>query len=125
MRVAAAERVTPDIKRFTLVCERGGELPAFSAGSHIEVTPDDDEAPAFRNAYSLVSPPHETQFYQIAVRRDDSARAKGGSRHLHEQIRPGAILRITPPKNRFPLVRHATKHLLIAGGIGITPFFSH
>ena len=115
--------VTPQVKRFTLGCAEGGRLPAWSGGSHIGVTLTDGDR-TWRNSYSLIGVPGETQFYQIAVRREDSARSKGGSVFLHERVREGNTLEISAPHNYFPLARHAKKHVLIAGGIGITPFLA-
>jgi len=122
-RVVDVEAITPRVKRFTLGCAAGGRLPAWSGGSHIRVTLTDGER-SWQNSYSLIGTPGETHFYQIAVRREDSLRSKGGSLFLHEQVQPGDTLKISAPGNYFPLARHAKKHVLIAGGIGITPFLA-
>jgi ferredoxin-NADP reductase len=44
---------------------------------------------------------------------------------MHEEVKPGMELEISVPANNFPLAPSAAKHLLIAGGIGITPIFAH
>ena len=121
--IAEAAPITPQVKRFTLRCAVGGRLPAWSAGSHVGVTLTDGQQ-TWRNSYSLIGTPGETEFYQIAVRRAEPERSKGGSRFLHEQVREGDTLEISAPHNYFPLARHAKKHVLIAGGIGITPFLA-
>ena len=77
----------------------------------------------WHNSYSLTGTPGETAFYQIAVRKDVST-SQGGSVYLHEQVQPGDTLEIGTPRNFFGLARHARKHILIAGGIGITPFLA-
>jgi ferredoxin-NADP reductase len=123
VRMTHSEPLTPRVKRFTLECAAGGRLPAWSGGSHIGVTLTDGQC-SWRNSYSLIGTPGETRFYQIAVRREDAARSKGGSLFLHEQVQPGDTLEISAPGNYFPLARHARKHVLIAGGIGITPFLA-
>jgi ferredoxin-NADP reductase len=56
------------------------------------------------------------------VRRDESGR--GGSLYLHDRVREGATLHISYPVNLFPIDHRARKHLLVAGGIGITPFLA-
>ncbi|HXG29059.1 MAG TPA: PDR/VanB family oxidoreductase [Nevskiales bacterium] len=119
--VADVEQLTPLIKLFTLVPVGGGRLPGFSGGSHIVVTME-DRGKRHRNPYSLLSSPEDTRYYQIAVRRDDAGR--GGSRFMHERVAPGTVLAISTPFNLFPLNRLARKHILIAGGIGITPFLA-
>jgi dimethylamine monooxygenase subunit B len=121
VRVLAVERVTPQIKRFTLAPIAGGELPAFSGGSHIIVVMHGAQR-VYRNPYSLMSSPSELGSYQISVLRVDPSR--GGSAFMHEQVRVGSELEIAHPVNLFGLAKLARKHLLLAGGIGITPFMA-
>jgi ferredoxin-NADP reductase len=121
VKVAAIEPVTPTVRRFTLMAADGGELPRFSGGSHVVVTMHGAER-SWRNAYSLTSSPERRDHYQIAVRRLDASR--GGSAFLHDAVALGDVLEISPPANLFALAATARKHLLIAGGIGITPMLA-
>ncbi len=73
-------------------------------------------------SYSLVNAPGESHRYVIAVNREASS--KGGSSYLHDRIRVGQVLSISPPRNSFPLTETAAHSVLIAGGIGITPLWS-
>ena len=123
VRVARIEAVTPQVKQFTLECASGGRLPAWSAGSHVPVLLTDGER-CWRNSYSLIGMPGETAQYQIAVRKE-AAMSKGGSVYLHEQVQAGDTLEIGTPRNFFAPARYARKHVLIAGGIGITPFLAY
>jgi ferredoxin-NADP reductase len=75
-----------------------------------------------RNAYSLISDPYDGSGYEIAVRREDQGR--GGSRFMHAMVQPGMQMRVSAPLNLFALDARARKHVLIAGGIGITPFIA-
>ncbi|MEJ2061269.1 MAG: PDR/VanB family oxidoreductase [Gammaproteobacteria bacterium] len=120
--VANIEEVTPLVKRFTLVPAEGGSLPGFSAGSHIMVHMPGEER-TYRNAYSLMSAPNDRSCYQIGVRRQEESR--GGSVYMHEKVKTGDLLRINPPANLFAIDRLSAKQILIAGGIGITPFMSY
>jgi ferredoxin-NADP reductase len=43
---------------------------------------------------------------------------------MHTRVSAGTQLRITPPGNQFPVHQLARKHILVAGGIGITPFMA-
>jgi ferredoxin-NADP reductase len=113
--------VTPMIKRFRFAAADGGPLPSFSGGAHVIVEMHDGSV-LRRNPYSLMSPPSQTSSYTISVRRDDAGR--GGSRFLHREVGPGSTLTISRPVNLFPIDWRARKHLLIAGGIGITPFLA-
>jgi len=93
----------------------GSALPAFSAGSHIDV-----HLPGgLIRQYSLCNHPDEQHRYLIGVLKDPASR--GGSQSLHEHIKGGDRLRISEPRNLFPLVHEARRSLLFAGGIGITP----
>jgi ferredoxin-NADP reductase len=121
VRVERVESITADIRRFTLVPEDGTHLPAYSAGSHVVVTMRGD-ARTWRNAYSLTKPAGARDAYQIMVRRVPASR--GGSAFMHSQVREGSRLEISMPSNFFPLARRASKHVIVAGGIGITPFLS-
>lgn len=118
--VSKIDDVASDIRLLTLIQPEGQHLPGFSGGSHISVViPNGNDTP-LRNAYSLMSSPYDTSSYQIAVRRMDNGR--GGSSWLHE-IGEGQALSITPPINLFPLHKLGRLHILLAGGIGITPIF--
>jgi ferredoxin-NADP reductase len=119
VRVIAIEKVTPLIKHFTLAPAAGGALPAFSGGSHIIVVMSGAHR-IHRNPYSLMSSPGELATYEIGVRRMEQSR--GGSHFMHDQVQVGSELQIAQPVNLFALDKIARKHLLIAGGIGITPF---
>ena len=121
VEVAAIEQVTPLIKHFTLTAADGGPLPAFSGGSHIIVVMR-GALRTHRNPYSLLSSPRQLDSYDIGVRRMEESR--GGSHYMHDVVRVGTALEIAHPVNLFPLDKVARKHVLIAGGIGITPFMA-
>jgi tetrachlorobenzoquinone reductase len=96
--------------------EPGVVLPPFDAGSHIDIHLPG--SPLVRS-YSLLNAPSERHRYCIAVNRD--AVSRGGSKTMHEAIRPGQVLNISAPRNNFPLKEGAAGTVLIAGGIGVTP----
>jgi len=93
-------------------------LPAFEPGAHIDLhlTPD------LVRSYSLLNPCTEGDRYRIAVLNDRNSR--GGSRHVHERLTVGSMLDISPPRNHFPLNPDASRSVLVAGGIGITPILA-
>lgn len=72
--------------------------------------------------YSLCNAPSETHRYVIGVLRD--ANSRGGSVAMHENLKEGDRLVISPPRNHFPLEPVATHSVLVAGGIGVTPLLS-
>lgn len=121
VKVAAIEQVTPLVKHFTFVKEDGSAFPAFSGGSHVVVSLNIGGR-VHRNPYSLMGSPEDTEAYHISVRKQEKSR--GGSVFLHENVTVGMSFKITYPVNLFALAKKGRKHILIAGGIGITPFMS-
>lgn len=121
LRVAKITPLSPLVTRFRFECPEGGALPLFSGGAHVVVEMPDGGI-LRRNAYSLISDPMDGSGYEIAVRREDAGR--GGSRFMHSRVAEGDQLRIGAPVNLFSLDLRARKHVLIAGGIGITPFLA-
>lgn len=121
VRVAEVIEVNELIKRFRFVARDGSPLPAFSGGAHTVVEMDDNGTRRL-NPYSLMSDPENTSGYEISVRRDDQGR--GGSLYMHRHVKPGMEMVLSYPVNLFPLDTRARKHLMIAGGIGITPFLA-
>jgi ferredoxin-NADP reductase len=121
VEVVAIEQVTPLIKHFTFAAAGGGSLPAFSGGSHVIVVMRGKDR-VHRNPYSLLGSPSNLDRYEIGVRRMEESR--GGSHFMHDQVRVGSRIEIAHPVNLFQLDKIARKHVLIAGGIGITPFLA-
>ena len=115
VRVARKTVEAVDICSFELVAADGSALPSFSAGSHVDV-----QVPGgLTRQYSLCNDPSESHRYLIGVLKD--AATRGGSKAMHEQLGEGDMLTISAPKNHFALAHDAKRHLLLAGGIGITP----
>ncbi|HEX3382967.1 MAG TPA: PDR/VanB family oxidoreductase [Paraburkholderia sp.] len=113
--VARRRDEAPGIASFELASENGQPLPAFDAGSHVDVHLPN----GLVRQYSLCNDPRETHRYLIAVLRDEAGR--GGSKAVHELVREGERLQISAPRNHFALADDAAHHLLLAGGIGVTP----
>jgi len=96
----------------------GAELPGFTPGAHIEL----HLAQGIVRQYSLCNDPRERDRYRVGVGLSPSSR--GGSRHVHQSLRVGDVIKVTPPRNNFPLAEDAAKHVFFAGEIGITPILS-
>jgi ferredoxin-NADP reductase len=90
--------------------------PAAGPGAHVDL----HLAPGLARSYSLVEA--TPQQYVLAVLRDRNSR--GGSRHVHEQLRVGQTIEISHPRNHFVLDESAEMTVLLAGGIGITPLYA-
>lgn len=119
LQVEVAERVeeTPEIARFVLVSPDGGDLPAFTAGAHVDVT-----VAGFTRQYSLSNDPARRDRYEIAVLRDPASR--GGSAAIHAGLNAGDRLTISAPRNHFALLAGEGPVALFAGGIGVTPILA-
>ncbi len=107
-----------DIKSFELVSADGQLFPPITPGSHIDV----HIADGIIRQYSLCNGPDNTQSYLIAVKKE--AASRGGSSAMHEKIKVGDTLSIGMPRNNFSLIAQAKRHVLLGGGIGITPLLS-
>jgi vanillate O-demethylase ferredoxin subunit len=115
VRVAAKTPLAEGICSFELQATDTAELPAFTAGAHVDVLMPG----GLTRQYSLCNDPAERHRYLIAVLRESASR--GGSATMHERVQVGDALTISAPKNHFPLVGTARRSLLLAGGIGVTP----
>jgi vanillate O-demethylase ferredoxin subunit len=114
VRVADVADIADSIKLYELE-PLSGSLPPFKAGAHIDLHLGN----GLKRSYSLVNDESERHRYCIAVALDRATR--GGSRFIHDSIRPGEVLDIEEPTNSFALVESAANSVLIAGGVGITP----
>ncbi|MET3730046.1 ferredoxin-NADP reductase [Fictibacillus halophilus] len=121
VRVTSIEKITKQVKKFTLSPETGKELPRFSGGAHISTYLKTSTGLIVRQ-YSLISHPDDITKYGIAVRLSENS--KGGSLHWHQDMKVGDRLQISYPKNHFSLSFKARHHVFYAAGIGITPFLS-
>jgi len=108
---------TPDVKVIVLVPSAGLRLPAYAPGAHIDVaTPC-----GLIRQYSLCALYEDGTSYRIAIKLVEESR--GGSRDMHNHLAVGDSLLISSPRNNFGIQKGA-HHVLIAGGIGITPLFA-
>jgi vanillate O-demethylase ferredoxin subunit len=92
-------------------------LPSPTPGSHVDVHLPSGQI----RQYSLCGDPDDDTVYQIAVKREDEGR--GVSRWMHENLAVGCTIPVSAPRNNFQLAA-VTRHVFIAGGIGITPILS-
>lgn len=115
VRVERMTRLAEDVVEVLLVDPSGADLPAWEPGAHI--------APRLPNGvsrqYSLCGADGGT--WTIAVHRSPSSR--GASSYVHDQLRVASTLTVEGPVNHFAL-EPAARHLMVAGGIGVTPILS-
>jgi ferredoxin-NADP reductase len=117
VRLSAIRYAARDTNIYELTSLDGKPLPAYEPGAHIDLHLPN----GIVRQYSLLEPEPEPQRFTIGVKRDPASR--GGSRYVHDELRVGRTLKISAPRNNFPLVETAPHVILFAGGIGITPIW--
>lgn len=117
VEIADKRTLAEDIAGLDLVAATDATLPGFSAGAHIDVHLSDGMV----RQYSLWNDPAERGRYRIGVLRE--ADGRGGSQRMHD-LETGNRLRVSAPRNSFPLAEQGTRAILLAGGIGITPLLA-
>lgn len=123
LTVTAIAVAARGVRHVRLTDSSGRTLPSFTPGSHIVLRCGTCEnGRVRRNSYSLVGPEFEPDHYAISVRLDENGR--GGSRWIHE-LAVGDIVGTGMPQSAFAPVLTARHHVLVAGGIGVTPILSH
>lgn len=118
LRLKSRHDEAQGIVALELIDPAGATLPPFEAGSHLLV----ECAPGVVRSYSLCNAPSQRSAYLIGVLRDPQSR--GGSAAVHERWQIGQTVRVSRPRNHFPLADGDGRVLLLAGGIGITPMLS-
>ncbi|MGA2941676.1 MAG: PDR/VanB family oxidoreductase [Xanthobacteraceae bacterium] len=116
-RLTKIEDVARDTKIFTFQRVDGGKLPGYKPGAHIDLHLPN----GMLRQFSLTVPVSDPDGYTVGVKRDENSR--GGSRYIIEQMKVGDLIKISAPRNNFPLVENADHVVLVAGGIGITPIW--
>ena len=116
--VADVRAEAKDVITLELRAIGGGELPTFTPGAHLDLHLPNG---LVRN-YSLTNDWRERNRYVIGVGR--AADSRGGSSYVHSSIRAGMQLKISAPRNNFPLDESSASFLFIAGGIGVTPIMA-
>ncbi len=109
---------THDTRVLQLAREDGTPLPAYRPGAHLDVYLPN----GLVRQYSLCGPNAQASDYRLAVKR--SSESRGGSEWLFNHAGNGTQLRIGMPRHAFGVDETAKHHILVAGGIGVTPILS-
>lgn len=114
VRVHRTTWLADDVVQVEFRDPAGNELPRWEPGAHLSVRLGNDLV----RQYSLCGDPAERHEWTVAVLREPNSR--GGSAWVHERLTAGTLVEVEGPQNNFALAP-AERHLLIAGGIGVTP----
>ena len=117
VRLRSISYAARDTHLYEFCRPEGGVLPASTPGAHIDLHLPN----GMTRSYSLVHSGANPSSYVVGIKLDPKSR--GGSRYIHEELRVGAQLSVSTPRNHFPLIETAGYSVLIAGGIGITPIW--
>lgn len=112
--VRSMTREANDVMALDLVAPDGVALPPWQPGAHIDLTTGN----GITRQYSLCGDTSDPYTYRVAVLNEPVS--QGGSRYVHEVLRPGDTVGVRGPRNNFRF-EPAAEHVFLAGGIGITP----
>lgn len=118
--VTAVVRETADVRTVRLEPVDGGPLPEHRPGQHIALS---DQDSGLAGTYSLIGPARASRGYEVSVRRVPGGRF---SHLVHDTFAPGRRVHATAPAGGFAVpVDLPLPVVLVAAGIGITPFLSY
>lgn len=125
-RVTSRRREAADVLAFSLAPVDGGPLSGFLPGQHVQVTEPETQ---LSRSYSLTGANDDPAALEIAVRRleagGEGASPGRMSARLHA-LEPGSVVTLQPPAGVFtPPLTGNRPVILIAAGIGITPFIGY
>ena len=117
VRLTGIETVARDTNVYSFARPGGDRLPPYKPGAHIDIHLPN----GLTRQFSLLNPDADPTSYVVAIKLD--AASRGGSRYIFDELKVGHTLKISAPRNNFPLVEKAEQVVLFAGGIGITPIW--
>jgi ferredoxin-NADP reductase len=129
VRVTKVEEVSPTARKFTFVADEGDVLPPFQAGQYCSLDLHIGDTVTTR-PYSICSAPYqarqgEDSFFELTIRNGKPGVGFASS-WLYENVHVGDKFTAHLPFGEFhyePL-RDAKHVVALAGGSGITPFYS-
>ena len=132
-RVTRKERDTHDVASFHLHPHDGRPLPGFRPGQFLTFRFHHDvgREPSVR-CYSLSQAHAPGRDYRVTIKRlpppDDAPEGTPPgevSSYFHDKLAEGSVVEAAPPSGHFTLdLSEGRPVVLIAGGIGITPFLT-
>jgi ferredoxin-NADP reductase/ferredoxin len=113
---------TSGVKTFRLTDVAGGKLPFVTLpGQFLDLTVIPSGA-VIRRSYTIASSPTQPDYCEITVKHEEHGLV---SSYLHQHVHVGELLQITAPSGRFTFTEpDGDSVVLIAGGVGVTPFMS-
>ena len=116
-RVLRRREIAPGMVEIVTAPEVRPAMPPFEPGAHVNVRVPGRGL----RAYSIASEPADLSSYALIVKREPEGR--GGSGWLHG-LGEGDRLLVSHPESTLRIAEGAAGHLMIAGGIGVTPYLA-
>jgi len=127
MRVLSVRDESSEVRSFVLTSADGSELRSFAPGQYISVAVELPGGLRQLRQYSLSDAPGNNQV-RISVKREaPGMETPAGvvSNWLHDNVKQGDTLRVTPPFGDFnPDTEIDQPIVLLSAGVGITPMIS-
>lgn len=127
MRVGDMRQESENIRSYTLTPADGGPVPTFRPGQYISVSVLFPDGHVQLRQYSLSDAPSSSHL-RISVKREPAGHETPQgevSNWLHDNVKPGDVLRITHPFGEFmPDTESDQPVMLLSAGVGITPMVS-
>ncbi len=122
LRVESIVSETPVVKTFRLRSAGEGSLPfTFTPGQFLNVAFGIGGA-RMNRSYSISSSPNERDYVELSVKREPRGAV---SRHIYDLVDVGDQIEAGGPVGKFTFTgTEADSIVLIAAGVGITPFMS-
>ncbi|RII81712.1 NO-inducible flavohemoprotein [Neopusillimonas maritima] len=127
MTVQEVQDQSLNVRSFLLTPEAGASLPSFMPGQYISVEALLPDGMRQLRQYSLSDAPGKTHF-RISVKREAAGKETPAGRvsnWLHDTVKAGDTLRISPPFGDFtPDTKTTEPIVLLSAGVGVTPMIS-
>ena len=113
------EKISPSTQLITLVNDEPGRPFGFQPGQYAAISFKHNGKPTPARCFSIVSSPTDQETLQFSLR------VNGHFTRAVQDIKPGDIVKVFGPFGGFMLnTAHDKDVVMLAGGIGITPFIS-
>jgi nitric oxide dioxygenase len=127
VKVSAVRQQSENVRSYTLAPADGGPAPAFRPGQYVSVSVLFPDGHVQLRQYSLSDAPSPGRL-RISVKREPAGHETPQgevSNWLHDEVKPGDVLRITHPFGEFtPDTESDQPVVLLSAGVGITPMVS-
>jgi ferredoxin-NADP reductase/MOSC domain-containing protein YiiM len=125
------ERESENISSFYLLPEDGKELPPFMPGQFLPIRLGiPGEPKPLNRTYSLSDRPGR-DYYRLTIKREPPPKHQPdappgrSSNYFHDNLKPGASLRVRSPRGKFYLdPKGRSPVALVSAGVGLTPMIS-